>query len=71
MSAKQITSVGYEIEFDRKGEWAKINSPEGVVYDFKLGLDDLLVCPVKQIFKVVLYSKHYTIEQRKRAELVK
>ena len=61
LSLKQITSVNYEVEIDKKGTWAKILSPDGVVYDFELGSDGLLVCPVDRISRMIFHEKHFTV----------
>ena len=70
LSLRQITLNGYEVMMDKKGEWARIISGDGYVFDFKLGSDGLLSCPVDNALKA-LHARHYTVEQRKRAEMVR
>ena len=70
LSLRQITLNGYEVEMDKRGEWARIISSDGDAFNFKLGSDGLLACPVHNALKV-WHVKHYTVEQKKRAEMVR
>ena len=71
LSLRVAVANGFEIELDKKGRWATLLSPDGAVFDFVLGSEGLLVCDLSRTSRVALHSKHFTVEQRKRAEMVK